>query len=136
MQLPAGFMGFFLRGFPIFECLEKPKVLGSFRPLDLLVRAPHDHAPLPGQVAIPPRDIVEVPKMKTAEATRLLFDHASLRAEPTGERGLAAVLSEPQLYKHRSVCCVVSGGNVCPSLYRTILACSFPSALREGPVPA
>jgi threonine dehydratase len=65
--------------------------------------------------------IVEVPEEKIAEAMRLLFELANLKAEPTGALGLAAVLSEPQLFRDRSVCCIVSGGNVCPALYRTIL---------------
>jgi threonine dehydratase len=66
-------------------------------------------------------DIVEVPEEKIAEAMRLLFELANLKAEPTGALGLAAVLSEPQLFRDRSVCCIVSGGNVCPALYQTIL---------------
>jgi threo-3-hydroxy-L-aspartate ammonia-lyase len=35
---------------------------------------------------------------------------------------LGAVLTEPEAFRGRNVCCVVSGGNVDPELYRTILA--------------
>jgi threonine dehydratase len=66
-------------------------------------------------------DIVEVPEEQIAEAMRLLFNFANLKAEPTGALGLAAVLSEPQLFRDCSVCCVVSGANVCPALYQSIL---------------
>jgi threo-3-hydroxy-L-aspartate ammonia-lyase len=55
---------------------------------------------------------------------RLLFELANLKAELTGALALAAVLSEFQLFKDRSVCCVVSGENVCTSFYRTILDAS------------
>jgi threonine dehydratase len=67
-------------------------------------------------------DIVEVPEEKIVEAMRLLFNFANLKSEPTGALGLAALLSEPQLFRDRTVCCVVSGANVRPSVYQTILA--------------
>lgn len=66
--------------------------------------------------------IVEVPEEKISEAVRLLFTLANLKAEPTGALSIAAVLTEPALFRDRSVCCVVSGGNVDPALYRSILA--------------
>jgi threonine dehydratase len=36
--------------------------------------------------------------------------------------GIAALLTEPELFRGRSVCCVVSGGNVDPEVFRSILA--------------
>ena len=66
--------------------------------------------------------IVEVPEEKIAEAVRLLFELANLKAEPTGALTLGAVLTQPELFQGRSVCCVVSGGNVDPALYSRILS--------------
>jgi threonine dehydratase len=66
--------------------------------------------------------IVEVPEEKIVAAVRLLFDLANLKVEPTGALSLAAVLTRPELFRERSVCCVVSGGNVDPAVYTKILA--------------
>jgi threonine dehydratase len=66
-------------------------------------------------------NIVEVPEEKIREATRLLFSMANLKSEPTGALAVAAVLSQPSLFHDRSVCCVVSGGNTDPEVYRNIL---------------
>lgn len=66
--------------------------------------------------------IVEVPEDRIKEAVRLLFSLANLKAEPTGALSLAAVLTEPELFRGRSVCCVVSGGNVDPEVFSSILA--------------
>ena len=66
--------------------------------------------------------IVEVPEEALREAVRLLFSLANLKAEPTGALGLAALLCEPGRFRGRRVCCVVSGGNVDPALYRELIA--------------
>ncbi|MBI1747258.1 MAG: pyridoxal-phosphate dependent enzyme [Acidobacteria bacterium] len=66
--------------------------------------------------------IVEVPENHIKEAVRLLFSLANLKAEPTGALSLAATLTQPDLFRDRSVCCVVSGGNVDTEVYRAILA--------------
>lgn len=66
--------------------------------------------------------IVEVPEERIAEAVRLLFSLANLKVEPTGALGVAAVLTQPELFRDLSVCCVVSGGNVDTEVYRRILA--------------
>ena len=66
--------------------------------------------------------IVEVPEEAIREAVRLLFGLANLKAEPTGAVGLAALLCEPARFRGRRVCCVVSGGNVDPALYRELIA--------------
>jgi threonine dehydratase len=52
----------------------------------------------------------------------LLFDLANLKAEPTGALSVGAVLAQPEKFRGRSVCCVVSGGNADPELFRNILA--------------
>jgi len=66
--------------------------------------------------------IVEISEDSIKEAVRLLFTLANLKVEPTGALGIAALLTEPELFRGRSVCCVVSGGNVDPELFRSILA--------------
>jgi threonine dehydratase len=66
--------------------------------------------------------IVEVPEEKIREGVRLLFSLANLKAEPTGALGVGAILTEPEQFRGRAVCCVVSGGNVDPEVYRNILA--------------
>jgi len=66
--------------------------------------------------------IVEVPEEHIEEAVRLLFVRANLKAEPTGALAVAALLTQPELFRDRSVCCVVTGGNVDPEVYRRILS--------------
>jgi threonine dehydratase len=65
--------------------------------------------------------IVEVPEERIIEAVRLLFTLANLKSEPTGALSVAAVLTQPELFRNRTVCCVISGGNVDPAVYRSIL---------------
>jgi threonine dehydratase len=66
--------------------------------------------------------IVEVPEEQIERAVRLLFLRANLKAEPTGALAVAALLTNPELFRGRSVCCVVTGGNVDPEVYRRILS--------------
>lgn len=66
--------------------------------------------------------IIEVPEEHIKEAVRLLFSLANLKAEPTGALSVGAVLARPELFRGRSVCCVISGGNVDPDVYREILS--------------
>jgi threonine dehydratase len=65
--------------------------------------------------------IVEVPEEKIVEAAQLLFEFANLKVEPTGALSVAAVLTQPELFRGRSVCCVISGGNVDPAVYTSML---------------
>jgi threonine dehydratase len=67
------------------------------------------------------RGIVEVPEGKIIEGVQLLFELANLRAEPTGALSIGALLTEPELFRDRCVCCVVSGGNVDPDVYAKII---------------
>src|SRR5688572_25947336 len=61
--------------------------------------------------------IVEVPEDAIREGVRLLFSLANLKAEPTGALGVAALLTSPDLFRDRRVCCVITGGNVDPAVY-------------------
>lgn len=70
------------------------------------------------------RGIVEVPEAEIVEGVRLLFGLANLKAEPTGALGIGAILVEPERFEGRTVCCVVSGGNVDPGVYAKILSVS------------
>jgi threonine dehydratase len=65
--------------------------------------------------------IVEVPEENIARAVRMLFELANLKAEPTGALSLGAVLTDPSRFRDQEVCCVISGGNVDPAVYREIL---------------
>jgi threonine dehydratase len=65
--------------------------------------------------------IVEVPEENIAEGVRLLFSLANLKAEPTGALSIGALLTEPDFFRDRSVCCVISGGNVDPEVYSAIV---------------
>ncbi len=66
-------------------------------------------------------EIIEVSEQNIAEAVRLLFRLANLKVEPTGALAVGAVLQQPERFRDRSVCCVVSGGNVDPALYARLL---------------
>lgn len=66
--------------------------------------------------------IVEVPEQNIKEGVRLLFTLANLKAEPTGALPIGALLTATDLFRNRRVCCVVSGGNVDPEVYRAILS--------------
>jgi threonine dehydratase len=67
-------------------------------------------------------DIVEVPEENIAQAVRLLFTLANLKAEPTGALAVAAVLTRPEAFHDHNVCCIVSGGNVDVGVYTSTLA--------------
>jgi threonine dehydratase len=67
------------------------------------------------------RDIIEVPESHIAEGVRLLFATAHLKAEPTGALSVAALLAAPDRFRDRTVCCVISGGNVDTDVYRRLL---------------
>lgn len=66
--------------------------------------------------------IVEVPEDKIKESVRLAFALANLKTEPTGALSIGALLTRPELFQDRSVCCVVSGGNVDPAVLSSILS--------------
>jgi threonine dehydratase len=65
--------------------------------------------------------IVEVSEDQIREAVRLLFSLANLKVEPTGALTTGAVLAAPKRFQDLRICCVVSGGNVDPAVYRDLL---------------
>ena len=67
------------------------------------------------------KDILEVPEKQIVEAVRLLYSLANLKVEPTGALSTGALLANPAFFAGRKVCCVVSGGNVDPAVYRGCL---------------
>ncbi len=66
--------------------------------------------------------IVEVPEDAIAHAVRILFSLANVKAEPTGALSVAAVWTSPERFARKTVCCVISGGNVDPAVYMEIIA--------------
>lgn len=66
-------------------------------------------------------DILEISEEAIGDALRLLFRYANLKVEPTGALSLAALLQYRQQFTGE-VCCVVSGGNVDPSVYAQLLS--------------
>lgn len=66
-------------------------------------------------------DIVEVPDLVTLEALRRYFRYVNLKVEPTGALSLGAILTQPERFRGKRVCCVVSGGNVDPAVYAEAL---------------
>ncbi len=60
---------------------------------------------------------IEVSEDHIAEAVRLCFQLANVKAEPTGAVSVAALLADPSRFQGKRVCCVVSGGNVDPGVF-------------------
>jgi threo-3-hydroxy-L-aspartate ammonia-lyase len=67
-------------------------------------------------------EIIEVSEENIKAAVRLYFVLANLKAEPTGALSLAAILERQAELADKKICCVVSGGNVDPAIYREILS--------------
>jgi threonine dehydratase len=65
--------------------------------------------------------VIEVSEEQIKEGVRLLFALANLKAEPTGALALGAVLAEPERFKGKRVCCVISGGNADPAMYAKLV---------------
>ena len=66
-------------------------------------------------------DIVEVPDEITLEALRQYFRYVNLKVEPTGALSLGALMTAPERFQGKRVCCIVSGGNVDPAVYANAL---------------
>ncbi len=66
--------------------------------------------------------IIEVPEKNIAAGLKLLFDLANLKCEPTGALSIGAILTKPHYFKGKTVCCVISGGNVDPSIYNKLIS--------------
>jgi threonine dehydratase len=69
-------------------------------------------------------DIIEVPDMLTLQALRNCFLDNNLKVDPTGALALAALLTQPQRCKGRRICCIISGGNVDPTVYARAITLS------------
>jgi len=66
-------------------------------------------------------DFIEVSEDNILEAVRLYFNLANLKTEPTGALSLGAVLENKERFLHKKLCLIVSGGNVDPDVYLSIL---------------
>lgn len=67
------------------------------------------------------KDIIEVPDLSTLEALRQYYSYVNLKVEPTGALALGALLTHPEQFSGKRVCCIVSGGNVDPAVYAQAL---------------
>jgi threonine dehydratase len=67
------------------------------------------------------KDIIEVPDNLTLEALRCYFSYVNLKVEPTGALALGALLTQPERFAGKRVCCIVSGANVDPAVYAQAL---------------
>jgi threonine dehydratase len=65
--------------------------------------------------------IFEVSEDQIREGVKQLFLQANVKAEPTGALTTGALLGNPDAFRGRQVCCIVSGGNVDPELYKSFL---------------
>ena len=65
--------------------------------------------------------VIEVTEEQIMEGVRLLFALANLKVEPTGALALGAVLAQPDRFRGKRVCCVISGGNADPALYARLV---------------
>ena len=67
------------------------------------------------------KDFIEVSDEKIADAVRLYYGLANLKSEPTGALTLGALLEQPDRFSGRKICLVVSGGNVDPAIYKSLI---------------
>jgi threonine dehydratase len=63
----------------------------------------------------------EIPEKAIRDGVRILFQLANLKTEPTGALSVAALLADPERFKDKRVCCVISGGNVDAALYAELI---------------
>ncbi|MDQ6718686.1 MAG: pyridoxal-phosphate dependent enzyme [Gemmatimonadota bacterium] len=66
--------------------------------------------------------VIEVSEEQIAEGVRMLFLLANLKAEPTGALSIGAILADPDRFKGKRTCCVISGANADPALYASLIA--------------
>ena len=66
-------------------------------------------------------DIIEVPDTQILDALQRYFRYVNLKVEPTGALALGALLTQPEQFYGKHVCCIVSGGNVDPTVYARAL---------------
>lgn len=68
------------------------------------------------------KGIIEVAEDNIIESLRLHFALTNLKCEPTGALSLGAILEQPDRFTDKKVCLIVSGGNVDPALYASLLS--------------
>ncbi len=66
-------------------------------------------------------DIIEVPDELIRKAVQHCFRYVNLKVEPTGALAIGAIFANPARFANKRVCCVISGGNVDPSVYANII---------------
>lgn len=66
-------------------------------------------------------DFIEVSEESILEAVRLYFTLSNLKSEPTGALSLGAILENKERFRDKKLCLIVSGGNVDPDVYLSIL---------------
>lgn len=66
--------------------------------------------------------IIEVPEDMIAEGLRTLYACANLKVEPTGALSAGALLTRPEIFAGKRICCIISGGNVDIETYARVLA--------------
>ena len=66
--------------------------------------------------------IIEVPDETIADALRLYFGLVNLKCEPTGALSLGAILENKDRFNGQKICLVVSGGNVDPAVYASLIS--------------
>jgi len=66
-------------------------------------------------------DVLEVTEDAIAHALRTHFTHTNLKCEPTGALSLGALMLNKQKFADQRVCVIVSGGNVDPGVYASLL---------------
>ncbi|MEP6704511.1 MAG: threonine/serine dehydratase [Acidobacteriota bacterium] len=66
--------------------------------------------------------IVEVSEENICTAVRLYFGLVNLKCEPTGALSLGALLEGTDDFAGKKICLIVSGGNVDPEVYKSILS--------------
>lgn len=67
------------------------------------------------------KQIIEVPEDDIKQAVKLIYDHLQLKVEPTGALAFGAVLVEPDMFADKSVCCIISGGNVDQKIFQSLI---------------
>lgn len=68
------------------------------------------------------QEIIEVTEDNIKTGLKLYFELANLKCEPTGALSLGAVLVERERFTGKKICLVVSGGNVDPAVYASLLS--------------
>jgi threonine dehydratase len=66
--------------------------------------------------------VIEVSEEKLIDAVRLYYSLANLKVEPTGALSLGAILKQPEMFRDKKICVIVSGGNVDADVYKKVLS--------------